>query len=42
MSMWEFSAALDGYIEANTTDGKSVRMSDEEADEIWDWMQDRI
>lgn len=35
-SVWELSAAIEGYVEAHTpTDSLSSR----EADEVWAWMQ---
>jgi hypothetical protein len=36
-SLWELSAAVDGYVEAHTASG----MSSSEADEIWAWMQSK-
>jgi hypothetical protein len=37
--MWQFMAAVDGYITANSTDdGKSL--SKKEADDIWKRMQE--
>ncbi|QFT69603.1 hypothetical protein FIU93_22650 [Labrenzia sp. THAF35] len=40
MSMWQYMAALDGYIRANSPDDQS-RLSDKEADEIFAWMKER-
>lgn len=37
MSVWQFAAALQGYIDANTADDGG--MSGAEADEVWEWMQ---
>lgn len=38
MSMWQFMAAVDGYIRANSTDdGKSLSKS--EVDDLWKWLQ---
>lgn len=37
MSVWQFMAAVDGYVEAHDPDaGKSL--SDAEADDLWNWM----
>jgi hypothetical protein len=35
-SVWELSVAVDGWVEANTP---GDRMSANEADEVWAWMQ---
>lgn len=38
MSMWQFMAAVDGYIKANTSeDDKSLTNS--EIDDVWQWLQ---
>lgn len=38
MSMWQFFAAVDGYIKANTSDdGKSL--SNSEVDDVWRYLQ---
>lgn len=38
MSMWEFMAAVEGWIKANTSDeGQSAQ----EKDELWEWLQQR-
>lgn len=42
MSMWQFNAALEGYVEANIAGDKAGKMSDGEAEEIWEWMQERM
>lgn len=42
MSMWQFFAAIDGYVKANGGGGKEGALSDTEKDEIWDWMQARV
>jgi len=42
--MWQFTAAVEGWVKANSTDedGPSgSTMSDAQADEIWKWMQDK-
>lgn len=36
MSFWQFMAAVNGYVAANTPDDKSL--DETEIDEIWDWM----
>ncbi|MET3601811.1 hypothetical protein [Martelella mangrovi] len=40
MSMWQFNAALEGYVEANSADESAGKLSQSEADEIWEWMQE--
>ena len=37
MSVWQFMAAIDGYVEANSSDDGSL--GGREADELWEWMQ---
>lgn len=38
MTMWQFFAAVDGYIQANTTDdGKSLSKS--EIEDVWQYLQ---
>jgi hypothetical protein len=37
MSVWQFMAAVDGYVEANTQDDGSLTPA--EIDELWDWVQ---
>jgi len=39
LSMWEFMAAVEGWIKANTTEESSGTLGSKEADEIWEWMQ---
>lgn len=44
MSMWEFAAAVEGWIKANSSEDDKATgstMSDAQADEIWKWMQDK-
>jgi hypothetical protein len=41
MSVWQFMAALDGYIEANSSD-EDKSLSGQEADEIWEWLQSKV
>ncbi len=40
MSMWQFNAALEGYVAANTAGESAGKLSQSEADEIWNWMQE--
>ncbi len=37
MSMWQYFAALNGFIDANTPEDKK-KMSTEEAEELYDWL----
>jgi hypothetical protein len=37
MSVWQYMAAVDGFVQANSPD--DGRMSASEADDLWDWMQ---
>ncbi|MNL52494.1 hypothetical protein D3C87_1756780 [compost metagenome] len=37
MTVWQFMAAVDGYVEANTPDDGSL--TTQEIDELWDWVQ---
>lgn len=36
MSMWQWQAAVNGYIAANS--GKSGKLSEAEKDELFDWI----
>ncbi|WP_313666096.1 hypothetical protein [Shinella sp.] len=38
MTMWQFMAAVDGYIKANSTD-EPGKLDGGEVDEIWEWLQ---
>lgn len=38
MSIWEYMAALDGFNQANDPDAEK-RLSGEEKDELWAWLQ---
>jgi hypothetical protein len=38
MSMWQFLAALDGYVKAQ---GGEEKMSNAEVEDMWKWMQDK-
>lgn len=37
-SMWEFMAAVDGYVGAQ---GGEEKMSNAEADDLWQWLQSK-
>lgn len=36
MSMWQFMAAAEGYVKANS--GGENELSSAEVDELWDWI----
>ncbi len=36
--MWQYMAALDGYIKANTPD-EAGKLSESEKDDLWDWIR---
>ncbi len=36
--MWQYMAALDGYIKANTPD-EPDKLSESEKDDLWDWVK---
>lgn len=38
MSMWQFMAAVDGYIKAHSTEDKKS-LSNSEANELWSYLQ---
>lgn len=38
MSAWQYLAALEGYISANSVDGEK-QITVEESDELWDWIE---
>lgn len=38
MSMWQFFAAMDGWVTAKGG-GNSNALSEAEKDDIWEWMQ---
>ncbi|MET3602032.1 hypothetical protein [Martelella mangrovi] len=41
MSVWQFSAALDGYIKANSAEeNDQTKLTDGQAEEIWVWLQE--
>lgn len=37
MSMWQYFACLNGYVDVNTPEDKK-KMSTEEAEELFDWL----
>lgn len=39
MSIWQFNAAIKGYVKANTSSDPRKFNSEEEKDEMWDWLQ---
>lgn len=41
MSVWQFFACLNGYIEMNTPENKK-KMSTDEAEELFDWLYDGL
>ncbi len=40
-SPWEFQAAVDGWVDANTPDEGGPALSEAEKDELWEWMQSK-
>lgn len=38
MSMWQYLAAVEGYVRANDPDA-SKELSAQEADDLWQWLQ---
>lgn len=40
MTLWQFFAAIDGYVKANGG-GQDTKLSETEKDDIWEWMQAR-
>lgn len=38
MSMWQFMAAVDGYIKANTSEDKKA-LSKSEVNDVWKYLQ---
>lgn len=38
MSVWQFFAALDGYIKANSG-GDGAELTGEELEDLWDWIK---
>jgi hypothetical protein len=42
LTVWEFSAVADRWIEAHeASDKPGSRLSENEKDELWDWMKTR-
>ncbi|WP_313760167.1 hypothetical protein [Rhizobium sp.] len=39
MSMWQFMAAVEGYVKANS--GEDTKMSDREADDLFEWLKSK-
>lgn len=40
MTVWELNAVTERWVEAHTpSDGPGSRLTPDERDEIWDWMQ---
>lgn len=37
MSVWQFMAAVDGYVKANTSE-ENASLSAKEADDLWGWL----
>lgn len=42
LSMWEFAAALDGWVEANAPPDDQTKMSDADKAELWDMVQENM
>lgn len=40
MSIWQFLAAVDGYIKANSQEKPGKLRGDEES-ELWEWLESR-
>lgn len=38
MSMWQYLAAVEGYVKANSAED-SKGLSSREADDLWEWMK---
>nr|WP_280950505.1 hypothetical protein [Rhizobium leguminosarum] len=39
MSMWQFMAAIEGYVKAHS--GEDEKMSDKEADDLFEWLKSK-
>jgi hypothetical protein len=42
MSIWQFQAAVEGWVDAHAaaeTEGQPAALSDNEKDELWDWLK---
>lgn len=40
MSWWQFMAAVDGYVKANTSEDKKA-LSSKEANDVWAYLQSK-
>lgn len=40
MSMWQFMAAVDGYIKANTSEDKKT-LSRSEVNDVWQYLESK-
>lgn len=40
MSMWQFMAAVDGYVKANSSEDQKG-LSAKEKDDLWAWVSER-
>lgn len=41
MTVWQFNAAVQGWIDVHVPDEGGPSLSAAEADEIWAWMQEK-
>lgn len=39
MSIWQFNAAVKGYVRANSANDPKKFSSEEEKDAMWDWLE---
>lgn len=39
MSIWQFNAAVKGYVRANSSSDPKKFSSEEEKDAMWDWLE---
>lgn len=39
MSLWQFQAAVDGYVKAHSPD--DGKMTASEVDDVWKWLQEK-
>ena len=37
--MWQYMAAIDGYVKANSTEDDKA-LSSKEKDDLWDWLNE--
>jgi hypothetical protein len=40
MSVWQFMAALEGFVSAHDPDGEK-RLTEGEKDDLWQWLQEK-